>query len=289
MAKDAPGTFYALLAQERLLELGQEAPPSFTEKPRQLPAKAVPVLALATELARAGLFRDAGEETQRAVSLAGGPEDAMAWGHTLQAMEEFGPAYALGARHLWGAVYTLRLPEAVALLYPRAYQAAVEAACEERGLDPFFAWAIMRRESAFRPEVTSAADARGLMQIIPPTAVSIAASIKEPPPAPGDLYSPSLNVRYGTWYLAALLDRVHHPALAAASYNAGPGAVVKWVARHGDRPLDEFVEEIPYKETRGYVKQVMADLFIYRKLYGEGPMPRLDLHLPPPKAAGVTF
>ena len=173
-------------------------------------------------------------------------------------------------------------------MYPRAYQQTVEASAAQVGLDPFLAWAIMRRESGFRPDVVSSADARGLMQIIPPTAKAIALELKTTTPAPDDLYAPEINVRFGTWYLSALIDRMGHPALCAASYNAGPSAVSKWMAQRGLLPLDEWIEEIPYKETRGYVKQVTTDLFIYRQLYG-GQKTRLSMVVPQPGSSGVDF
>jgi soluble lytic murein transglycosylase len=284
-----PGTFYAVLAGERLREVGLAAPQPFALTPTTMKVKLPPALALAQLLVEAGLLRDASEEVQRATALVGTPEEALCWGHALQALGEFGAAHALAARHLWGAVYTLRSPQAVALMYPRAFADQVVESSGATGLDPALAWAIMRRESAFRPDVVSAADARGLMQIIPPTARGIAGEMRLEPPAADDLYAPGLNVQYGTWYLAALLKRLPHPALCAAAYNAGPAAVVKWVKERRSLQLDEWVEEIPYKETRGYVKQVVADFFIYRQLYGEGPVGRLPLDLPTPRAGGVAF
>lgn len=283
-----PGSFYARLAVERLREAGVAPPPLFAAIPRALKAKPPPALGLAVTLSRAGLFRDAAEEVQSAVGKVARPEDALTWGHALQSLGEYGAAYTLAARHLWGAVYTQKQPEAIALLYPRAFQPSVERWSEKHGLDPYFAWAIMRRESAFRPEVTSIADARGLMQLIPPTADGITAQTKEPRVDPAQLSSPDTSIRLGTWYLGALFQRMGHPTLVAGSYNGGPSAVVKWMSQRGDLPLDRWVEEIPWKETRGYVKQVVADYYLYRQLYGatEG---RLALTLPTPQADGVNF
>ena len=188
-------------------------------------------------------------------------------------------------------MYGQRSPEAVALMYPRAYRDSVERLSKENGLDPFLAWAIMRRESAFKPEVTSIADARGLLQLIPPTARSIASVLKITAPEPDELYSPETSIDLGTWYLSALMDRFAHPTLCAAAYNAGSVPVVKWATSRSELPLDMWVEEIPYKETRGYVKQVTADYFIYRTLYGEigSPIPPLKLSVPQPKPDGVAF
>ena len=104
------------------------------------------------------------------------------------------------------------------------------------------------------------------------------------------LFSPELNIHLAAWYLKALGGRFGHPALTAAAYNAGPRAVVKWAADRPGVPLDLWVEEIPYKETRGYVKQVVADLFAYHALYdGQGAPPRLELTVPAPTDGGVAF
>ncbi|MDP2271479.1 MAG: transglycosylase SLT domain-containing protein [Archangium sp.] len=281
-----PGTFYGLLASERLQELSVEAPLPFAVTPKVLQVKRPPGLELAALLARAGLFRDAAQEVNRAVSTMPSA-DALKWGHALQALGDFGAAHTIAARHLWGAVYTQRSPEALSLMYPRAFRSSVETWALKHDVEPSLAWAIMRRESAFAPEVTSSADARGLMQIIPPTARSIALELKVPPADDAELYSPEWNIRLGTWYLRALTARLHHPTLVAAAYNGGPGSVARWAKERGEEQLDQWVEEIPFKETRGYVKQVTCDLFIYRQLYG-GNVQRLSLAIPAP-GTGVDF
>ncbi len=287
-----PGSFYALLSQERLHELGLPVPPTFALAPELAAAPEPPAeLKLGVELARAGLLRDAWEEVQAHIARVGNAADAVRFGRALQAMGEFGGGHTLAARFLWGAVYGQHNPDAVALMYPRAYRESVERQCKSNGLDPFLAWAIMRRESAFKPEVTSIADARGLLQLIPPTARSIAAVLKIPAPEPDELYSPETSIGLGTWYLSALMDRFGHPSLCAAAYNAGAAPVVKWATQRNTLPLDMWVEEIPYKETRGYVKQVTADYFIYRSLYGAPQLPasRLVLSVPLPSDGGVSF
>lgn len=281
-----PGTFYGLLASERLAELSVDAPLPFCVEPKVLAVKRPPALDLAALLARTGLYRDAAQEIARALGTMPA-SDALTWGHALQALGDFGDAHALAARYLWGAVYTQRSPEALALMYPRAFRISVEQWAEKNEVEPSLAWAIMRRESAFAPDVTSAADARGLMQLIPPTARSIALELKLAPVDDAELYSPEWNIRLGTWYLHELNQRLHHPSLVAAAYNGGPSSVVRWAKERGELPLDQWIEEIPFKETRGYVKQVTCDLFIYRQLYG-GEAKRLSLSIPPP-GVGVDF
>ncbi len=282
-----PGTFYGLLSAQRLEALeGVAVPLPFGVSVNALEVKRPAALNLAEALSRTGLFRDAALAIANAIPSMPSSE-ALQWGHALQALGEFGAAHALAARHLWGAAYTQRSPEALALMYPRAFRSSVETWSQKHQLEPALAWAIMRRESGFNPDVISSANARGLMQIIPPTAKAIALDLKIPPPDEAELFSPEWNIRLGTWYLRALLNRLGHPALAAAAYNAGPSSVARWVKERGELPLDQWVEEIPLKETRGYVKQVTCDLFIYRQLYGGATAP---LSLVVPQAgSGVDF
>lgn len=286
-----PATFYGLLAQARVKELGAEPPAGFPQPPKTNDAAKLPEqLSLAQTLAQSGLFRDALEEVNQQASSMRTGDDALLFAHALQKLGEYGPAYAIGARLFWGAAFTQKQPEALALLYPRAFQKAVEDAAKAHGVDPFLVWAIMRRESAFRPEVSSPADARGLMQLIPPTAAQIGAELKQPLPSPDALYAPGVNVNYGAWYLAALVKRFAHPTLVAAAYNAGPNPALRWASDRGDLDLDLFVETIPFKETRGYVKQVVADYYLYHAFYGEpGKRPELSLKVPTPKKEGVNF
>ena len=289
----APNSYYALLSAERLREQGQQPPASFPEAPRPPEGGAVPAeLKLAVALSQTGLFRDAAEEVQARAARIQGQEQALVFAGALLRLGEYGQAHAVAARYLWGQAFGARKPEALAAFYPRAFPAAVESEATRAQVSPFLVWAIMRRESAFRPEVASAADARGLMQVIPPTARAIAKKLEEKEPDPAELFSPSLSIRYGAWYLGQLMKRFSHPALVAAAYNAGPDATVRWVKEKGALPLDLFVEEIPFKETRGYVKQVLADLYLYQSFYGQGPEAQaqsLSLTVPAPAAEGVSF
>ena len=286
----APASFYSLLARERLRALGQEPPRAFPHGPRQVDSGELPAdLKVAVALVETGLYPDAVEEVQARSARIRTPEQALEFTHALLRLGEYGQAHAVASRHLWGRAFGGRVPEALAAFYPKAFATAVEAESARHAVSPFLVWAIMRRESAFKPEVASAADARGLMQVIPPTARAIAGVLKEPAPAPAELFSPSLSIRYGSWYLGQLMKRFSHPVLAAAAYNAGPGPTVKWVRERGSLPLDLFVEEIPFRETRGYVKQVVADLYLYQSFYGKEAPPPLALTVPAPAVEGVTF
>jgi soluble lytic murein transglycosylase len=290
-----PGSFYSLLAGSRLRDLGRERPNAFPESPKAPSGPAPFELALALALSDAGLARDAASEAAHRVESARNSSEAVRIGHALQQMGEYGRAYGLAARMLWGNAYGNKDGESLSLLYPRAYQPLVEQLAKEQSVDPYFIWAIMRRESSFRADVTSAANARGLMQVFPPTAVEISKRLAMEAPAPEELFSAEVNVRFAAWYLAQLRARFGHPALCAAAYNAGPGPVNRWLSERGDLPVDLFVERIPYKETRAYVKQVVADYFTYRQLYETVPgnpaasNPDFDLALPTEAKEGVSF
>lgn len=155
------------------------------------------------------------------------------------------------------------------LIYPRAYDWAVSDYAGQRGVRQELVWAIMYNESRFQPHVVSPANAIGLMQIVPRTGFEIAQALGETGFAPDDLYDPVTNIRYGTWYLRSMLDRFEgNEVCAMASYNAGPDVVSKWWRNKGSFSEEIFIEEIPYKETNNYVKQVLLTYRIYQYLYG---------------------
>jgi soluble lytic murein transglycosylase len=285
--REHPETLYAALASARLAALGERPAPLFPERPTDTEGKLAAAFALPSVLSSTGLFADAAAELRTLVPRVGSAE-ALACGHALRGLGDHASAYLLAVRHLWGEAYVRKDPRALSLLYPRAFRESVESAAASHRVDPHLVWAIMRRESAFKPEVVSAADARGLMQIIPPTAAQIAAELRRPLAGPDALYAPELNIDFGAWYLSALWKRFGHPALVAAAYNAGPRATLRWLEERGTLELDLFVETIPYKETRGYVKQVVTDYLLYQLLY-LGQEAALSLQLPRPSADGVAF
>jgi soluble lytic murein transglycosylase len=128
----------------------------------------------------------------------------------------------------------------------------------------------MREESSFRPAVISPAGARGLMQLMPTTAARVADQIGFAGYDDDLLTDPATNVRLGTAYLDALLGRFGGRASAAVgSYNAGPEAVARWLAEGRGQADDEWVETIPYDETRNYVKRVLRSRHAYRELYAD--------------------
>lgn len=148
----------------------------------------------------------------------------------------------------------------VDLRFPRAFEKPIESHSKKNKIDPAWAYAIARRESSFMTDASSSAGAKGVMQILPGTAKQVA---KRRVPT-SKLLTAEPNIQLGTKYLKQLLDRYDgNLVLATASYNAGPNRVKQWLRARPDLPIDMWIETIPFKETREYVKSVMA----YKQIY----------------------
>ncbi len=153
-----------------------------------------------------------------------------------------------------------------ALSHPMPFYDSTVRHSRSVGIDPAWAYGIMRQESRFQTAAQSGAAASGLMQIIPGTARQIARGMGE---SVGSMTNPDTNIRYGTWYLADLAGKAGGQiVVATAGYNAGPNAAAKWLPRQGSISADQYVEAIPYVETRAYVKHVMENATIYSTLMG---------------------
>ncbi len=150
------------------------------------------------------------------------------------------------------------------LRFPLAQRAQIEQAAKQAGIDPAWAYAIIRAESAFMSDAHSTADAYGLMQLLPGTATQIAKAAKIAYTGISDLLKPDINIALGTRYLSEMAAHYHgSPWLASAAYNAGVDPVGRWIGARGTYEPDFFVETIPYKETREYVSRVLAFSVIY--------------------------
>ncbi len=156
------------------------------------------------------------------------------------------------------------------IAYPPAWRDEVERWAPGAGVPIDLLQAMMREESALDPAAVSAAGAVGLTQLMLPTAQAQARRLKlGRKVSAADLMDGSLSIRLGAAHLGEVLRRFGgSAALAMAAYNAGEAAVRGWVRERGSLPLDEFVEEIPLQETRGYVKRVLRSYAAYRLLYG---------------------
>ena len=141
------------------------------------------------------------------------------------------------------------------------------ATLEGLKIEPGLVYAIMREESGYRPKIVSVSGARGLLQLMPETAERVAREAQLDDFSPDDLFEPGVNIQLGSDYLSTLLRRFEGRTSAAiGSYNAGPHVVARWI---NDGPVEDdiWVEEIPYDQTRGYVKRVLRSLHAYRVLY----------------------
>nr|WP_276560527.1 transglycosylase SLT domain-containing protein [Aeromonas salmonicida] len=155
--------------------------------------------------------------------------------------------------------------DAIELRFPKPYKQTFSQMARERSVDMSLLYAVSRQESALYPRAESPVGARGLMQLMPGTAKETASKLGVPYRNPEQLFEPTLNVRLGSAYLKRLLDVYDgNRILATAAYNAGPGRVKRWREQSRNRPMDVWVESIPYKETRNYVQNVLSFDLIYQ-------------------------
>ena len=156
-----------------------------------------------------------------------------------------------------------------ALLYPRPFEEAVATAADEFGMEPALIYAVMRQESLYRADAESAAGALGLMQVQRGTARDVSRELGHDTPGGLDPLVPAQAIRLGTARLASLVERYDGrivPALAA--YNAGPAAVDRWLP---DEPVagDIWLENVPFNETREYVRRVLWHSVVFASLDGD--------------------
>ncbi|VEP17451.1 Soluble lytic murein transglycosylase-like protein [Hyella patelloides LEGE 07179] len=166
-------------------------------------------------------------------------------------------------RQQWQALK--QTPQYWQSLYPFPYSDSILKWSQDRNLNPLLVTSLIRQESRFEPEIESSAGALGLMQVMPATGKSVAQQLGL---QSYSLINPEDSIKIGTFYL----DYTHkkysnNSMLAVASYNAGPHKVAQWVNRYGLKDADEFVEKIPYRETKGYVESVFENYWNYMLVY----------------------
>lgn len=170
--------------------------------------------------------------------------------------------------------------------YPLGHGEAVTTLTESHKLDAAWVLALIRQESGFITDIRSGAGALGLMQLMPATARSVASRMNRPAPGVRDLIDAETNLALGVRYLARNARRFdYHPAVVTAAYNAGPTRVSRWLPEQGQVPADIWVETLPYRETRRYVRRVMTATVFYEQRLGREPTP-LGQRLRPVTAPG---
>ena len=247
-------SFHGFMAADRL-SLDYQLNAAMPATP--LPAFSAPV--------RLGVGR-----AQELMALGDWPEAKEQWRHTLNQMRQAERA-SLGDVALERGWPDLATDAANAgaswdrldLRFPHSYWQIFQSVAEELQVDPYELLSLARRESGLYSRARSKVGARGLMQLMPATARSVAKARKEVYGGAGSLYDPSTNIALGATYYVNLLSRFEgNRVKALAAYNAGPSRVVRWTQK--EMAVDQWVDSIPFGETREYVQAVLAYLVIYR-------------------------
>jgi len=217
-------------------------------------------------LENCGMIDLAARELQAANASWSAPQiarlfnDAGEYNRALRTLKQAAPGYFTASldnlpREIWEG------------LFPRPYWEALNRYASENGLDPFLVASLIRQESEFNAAAISRANAIGLMQLLPSVGRKMAREAKVPRYNTAMLLEPSTNVELGTRYLRQLLEKYNGTVeYALAAYNAGADRVDSW-RNHHYRDIQEFVEDIPFTETRDYVQAVLRNQQMYQQLY----------------------
>jgi soluble lytic murein transglycosylase len=154
-------------------------------------------------------------------------------------------------------------------LFPKPYWTDLKRSSATNGLDPYLVASLIRQESEFNPNAVSRANAVGLMQLLPKTGKAVAKEVKLKRYNASQLYTPAVNMQLGTRYFRGMVDKFGGSfEYALAAYNAGSDRVDEWLAQGKYRDPQEFVESIPFTETREYVQAILRNASVYKQLYG---------------------
>jgi soluble lytic murein transglycosylase len=211
-------------------------------------------------------------EMQAAASEEGG---SWALAETAHIYQE-GGQYDRGIQVLKRAIpsyFALDLPELPRpywdALFPKPYWSDLRKYALLNGLDPYLVASLIRQESEFNPLAVSRANAVGLMQLLPSVGKHVAKEIKLKGYNPSQLYTPAVNMELGTRYFKSMVDKYDGQLeYALAAYNAGTDRVGDWLGQGRYRDPQEFVESIPFTETREYVQAILRNTTVYQRLYG---------------------
>lgn len=278
--------YYAQQAAQRLAELGDVTPASAPEldsiQPPTIPALTDDVPEDDPHVVRAKLLANAGlnEYIAPEIQAAEGSDEwgAFAEAEIYHSYGEDAKAMRVMKRAL--PFYTSAPIESIPLaywriLFPEPYWGTIESESAKNSLDPYMVASLIRQESEFNPAVISYANAWGLMQLLPRVGAELARKDGIRHFDHNDLLNPSVNIRLGTQYLRQTLDKFDNkPEFAFAAYNAGDDRVVDWRSGAPFHGMDEFVESIPFTETREYVQGIVRNEMIYRDLAAHHSAPK---------------
>lgn len=245
-----------------------------TAAPERSTEKDIDRIVKATELGSVGLFDWAETEIHEAQRSAGSsPKISMATAKYHRMKGDNTSAFLALAKSY--PDYAQMFPEEMtkeewSIFYPLTNWKDITYWAGQRGIDPYKVAGLIRQESVFNPRAKSSANAFGMMQLLLATARAVAKKHNATTEAifPENLYEPALNIELGTAYMKDQLDKYGRLEYMAAAYNAGPGRVVQW-KQNLPLQIDEFVEAIPFRETRMYVQGVIRNSAQYKRLYDE--------------------
>jgi len=211
------------------------------------------------------------------------------WNSVIRNLDEAGITQAAVIAHNWhwhdNAISTIaktRHRADLDLRFPTPYRDEILMNAESMSLDPSWIFGVTRRESAFKKDARSSKGAIGLMQILLSTAQYQSKILGVRKPSTRDLYMSDKNIYFGSSYLNSMLNKFSgNQVLATAAYNAGPNRVASWLTKMNNMPADIWVDMIPYKETRQYVRAVMAYSTIFDWKLNKEPPIRLKLRMKP--------
>ncbi|MEO6119205.1 MAG: transglycosylase SLT domain-containing protein [Terriglobales bacterium] len=275
--------YYALLARERLRKIKLAPVPddaAFARIPAApepggvfAPSDAVTDVRLAKArlLSNAAMYEQAQKELEAA---AKDPENRWVVAEMVKLQQAAGkPHIALQtlkrAYPSYFAIDVASLPRPMLeTLFPRPYWPQLQAHAADNSLDPYLVASLIRQESEFNPKAISHANAYGLMQILPTVGRQLAKEVKLRPFSNARLLEPQDNIRLGTRYFRQMIDRNGGEVeYALAAYNAGGHRVSSWRANGTFKDMPEFVESIPFTETREYVQAIVRNVEVYRRIY----------------------
>jgi len=285
ISREYPNQYYAMLARDRLAPVASADPsPSAAEflKTVGFPQRARTTVFDASAASRARIDRakmlvSAGLKDWAEIELRYGAQNsdqphllAMQLGALIGDGQ---PAQAIRYIKSYAGNY-LFLPIDSApldfwkLAFPLPYRADLERFSKQNNLDPFLMAALIRQESEFDAKVTSRANARGLTQIEPATGRELSRKLKVPAYTTAKLFQPALNLQFGTYYLRLVTDQLGgHTEAALAAYNAGMTRAKSWLTWGDFQEPAEFVETVPFTQTRGYIQAVLRNADAYRRIY----------------------
>lgn len=207
-----------------------------------------------------GMDKEAADEIKIVLKFTKNPQKFKYLGYTAIDVGEY--------KSIIYFVEEIESKEFLPLAYPLGYWDVVKKAAEDEAVDAYLIVALIREESRFDPMAVSMAGAVGLMQLMPSTAHKIKKELKIKLRDNSELYDVKKNIFIGTHYLSLLIKEFEEIPLAIAAYNAGENALKRWLFNSNHKDIEEFIEDIPYRETRGYVKKVLRSYWQYRTMEG---------------------